>query len=194
MHGRPAGCLKRDRWLWARSGLTLAARPLLPSAAAAFPGLLEAGSAAPMRQGHVVGVAAAVVSPDPCMAPHRARASALPERAYCSPVSKRINDTKKRRSQDSDPELPKPHNFAARHGQTPAAPAPPSGTRTCHRCRCCAGRWSGGQRREHIPRGPGSTGSWQGHGLGWKRALRGGRGEAQRNPAWVSVSGEPRVR
>ena len=123
MHGRPAGCLKQDRWLWARPGLTLAAQPLLPSAAAAFPGLLEAGSAAPMGQGHVVGVAASVASPDPCMAPHRARASALPVRAYCSPVSKRINDTKKRRSQDSDPELPKPRDLATRHGQTPAAPA-----------------------------------------------------------------------
>ena len=117
MHGQPAGCLEQDRWLWARPGLTLAAWPLLPSAAAAFPGLPEAGSVAPVGQGHVVGVAESVASPDPCTAPHRARASALPVRAYCSPVSKRINDTKKQRSQDSDPELPKPRDLAARRAQ-----------------------------------------------------------------------------
>ena len=194
MHGRPAGCLEQDRWLWARPGLTLAAWPLLPSAAAAFPGLPEAGSVAPMGQGHVVGVAESVASPDPCTAPHRARASALPVRAYCSPVSKRINDTKKQRSQDSDPELPKPRDLAARSAQTPAAPAlrrlgraPVTGATAVQE------GGSGGQRREHVPGEHGSTGSRQGRSLGWKQALRGERGEAQRNPAWVSVSGEPRV-
>lgn len=69
---------------------------LLPSAPAAIPGLLEAGSVRPGGGGtRAWGTAASITSPDQGTAPHGELASASPVKAYCCPVSKMTNVTER---------------------------------------------------------------------------------------------------
>lgn len=137
-------------------------------------------------------MAASIVRPDACTAPGGVRASALPVTPYGSSVSKRRDDMKKQRSQDSDPELSKPRDPATHRGRRPTAPV-----LCCHSCCCCSRRWiCGGSSGS---RSPGSTRSWEGPGFSsWQWVLRAGRGrgperepgfQCQENPGWGEDTG-----
>lgn len=119
--------------------------------------------------------------------PHRARASALPVRAYCSPVSKRINDTASEAGTLIQSFLNLRSCCSAVHRRPRSTCAPPSGTCTRHGSRCCAGRWIRGQRREHVPGEHGAR-ILAGPQSRWKQALRGERGRPRETQPGFPVS------